>query len=134
MVKNNYPYQDVEDNLNQAQILEIKPIFDDENDLDDEEGKTLHSKRSSSSRTSRLSKRSKSKRSATSKTCKHKSSASKGKSKTSERAKSRNQYKKGLNTKTDLAQDYKNKKEYYLDAIYVLKKMLEISLKTMNVI
>ena len=105
MVKNNYPYQDVEDNLNQAAdiVLEIEPIFDDENDLDDEEGKTLNSKRSSSSRTSRLSKRSKSKRSAASKTSKHKSSVSKGKSKASERAKSRNYSKKGSNTKTVFA-------------------------------
>ena len=167
LYKNNYPYQDVEDNLNQAAdiVLEIEPIFDDENDLDDEEGKTLHSKRSSSSRTSRLSKRSKSKRSAASKTSKHKSSVSKGKSKASERAKSRNYSKKGSNTKTVfaklldydpypvymniqhmdhlfkievflsiVAQDYKKKQEYLLDAFYVLKKMLEISLKTMNVI
>ena len=33
-----------------------------------------------------------------------------------------------------VAQDYKKKQEYLLDAFYVLKKMLEISLKTMNVI
>ncbi len=120
MFKNNYPYQDVENNLNQVQILEIEPIFDDENDLDEEEGKTLNPKRSSSSRTSRLSKRSKSKRSATSKTSKHKSSVSKGKSKVLKELKVEIILKKGTNTKTVLAQDYKNKQEYLLDAFYVL--------------
>lgn len=166
LYKNNYPYQDIEDNLNQAAdiVLEIEPLFDDEDDLEDD-GKTLHSKRSSSSRTSRLSKRSKSKRSATSKQSKHKSTASKAKSKASERAKSRNYSKKGSNTKTVFAklldydpypvylniqhmehlfkievflsmvtQDYKKKQEYLLDAFYVLKKILELSIKTMNVI
>ncbi len=62
LYKNNYPFEDIEDNLTQAAdiLLEIEPIYEEEDDFDDD-GQTLHSKRSGSSRRSKISKRSKSK-------------------------------------------------------------------------
>ena len=170
LYKNNYPFSDIEDNLNQAAdiILEIEPIFDDEDDLDEDEGKTLHSKRSASSRTSRLSKRSKSKLSSKSKQSKHKSTVSKksSRSKASERSKTSRKYsKKSSNTKTIFAKmldydpyplfmniqhleylfkievflsmvtnDITKKQNYLLDAFYVIKKIIELSLKTLSII
>ncbi len=64
LYKNNYSFDDIEDNLTQAAdiLLEIEPIFDEEDEIDDD-GQTLHSKKSGSSRRSKLSKRSKSQRS-----------------------------------------------------------------------
>lgn len=64
LYKNNYSFDDIEDNLTQAAdiLLEIEPIYEEEDELDDD-GQTLHSKRSTSSRRSKLSKRSRSQRS-----------------------------------------------------------------------
>lgn len=64
LYKNNYPLEDIEDNLNMAAdiLLEIEPIYEEDDEIEDD-GTTLHSKRSSSSRRSKLSKRSRSQRS-----------------------------------------------------------------------
>ena len=165
LYKNNYPFADVEENLNNAAdiLLEIEAIFEDDEDLE-EEGKTLHSKRSTSSRKSRLSKRSRSKKSGVSGS-KRRSSVTGGKSKASERTKSRNYSTHTSKTKTIFAKmldydpyplymninhfehlfkiqvflsivsnDYIKKQEYLLDAFFILKKIIEISMKTMNCI
>ncbi|MGL4948143.1 MAG: hypothetical protein ACRC42_02035, partial [Mycoplasma sp.] len=103
LYKNNYPFNDIEENLNQAAdiLLEIESIFDDEDDLEDD-GQTLHSKRSTSSRRSRLSKRSRSKKSGVSGS-RRRSSITGGKSKASERSKSRNYSSHTSKTKTIFA-------------------------------
>ena len=165
LYKNNYPFSDVEENLNTAAdiLLEIEAIFEDDEDLD-EEGKTLHSKRSTSSRRSRLSKRSKSRKSGVSGS-KRRSSVAGGKSKASERSKSRNYSTHTSKTKTIFAKmldydpyplymninhfehlfkiqvflsivsnDYIKKQEYLLDAFFILKKILEMTMKTMNIV
>ena len=163
LYKNNYPYSDVEENLNQAAdiLLEIDAVFDEE-EIDNEDGRT--SKKSSSSRSSRLSKKSKSKRSQ-SRTSKGKSVTSRAKSKASERTKSRGMSRNTAKTKTIfakildydpyplymnlqhleqlfkiqvflaiVAKTFEKKQNYLLDAFYVVRKIIEISLTTMNVI
>ena len=165
LYKNNYPYSDVEENLNQAAdiLLEIEPVFEEEEVIADD-GRSLTSRKSSSSRSSRLSKKSKSRRSQ-SRTSKNKSIASKVKSKASERTKTRGISRHSSRTKTVFAKildydpyplymniqhlehlfkiqvflsivapNYEKKQNYLLDAFYVLRKIIEISLTTMNII
>ena len=165
LYKNNYPYNDIEENLNQAAdiLLEIEPVFEEEEAIADD-GRSLTSKKSSSSRSSRLSKKSKSRRSQ-SRTSKNKSVTSKVKSKASERTKTRGISRQSSRTKTVFAKildydpyplymniqhlehlfkiqvflsivapTYEKKQNYLLDAFYVLRKIIEISLTTMNVI
>ena len=165
LYKNNYPHNDIEENLNQAAdiILEIEPIFDEEEALADD-GRSMTSRRSSSSRSSRLSKKSKSRRSI-SKTSKNKSTTSKGRSKASERTRSKGVTRQTTRTKTVFAKildydpyplyiniqhleylfkiqvflgivapNFEKKMNYLLDAFYILRKIIEISLTTMNVI
>ena len=165
LYKNNYPYSDIEENLNQAAdiLLEIEPVFEEEETIADD-GRSLTSKKSSSSRSSRLSKKSKSRRSQ-SRTSKNKSIASKVKSKASERTKTRGISRHSSRTKTVFAKildydpyplymniqhlehlfkiqiflsfvapNYEKKQNYLLDAFYVLRKIIEISLTTMNII
>ena len=158
LYKNNYPYSDIEENLNQAAdiILEIEPIFDEEEALADD-GRSMTSRKSSSSRSSRLSKKSKSRRSI-SKTSKNKSTTSRQKSKASERTR-----RTGVTRQTTRILDYdpyplymniqhlehlfkiqiflaivapnfEKKMNYLLDGFYILRKIVEISLTTMNVI
>ena len=165
LYKNNYPYTDIEDNLNQAAdiILEIEPIFEEDEALVDD-GRSLTSRRSSSSRSSRLSKKSKSRRSM-SKTSKNKSTTSRAKSKVSERTKRTGITRQTQRTKTVFAKildydpyplymniqhlehlfkiqiflaivapNFEKKMNYLLDGFYILRKIIEISLTTMNVI
>ena len=103
LYKNNYPYSDIEENLNQAAdiILEIEPIFDEEEALADD-GRSMTSRKSSSSRSSRLSKKSKSRRSI-SKTSKNKSTTSRQKSKASERTRRTGVTRQTTRTKTVFA-------------------------------
>ena len=165
LYKNNYPYNDIEENLNQAAdiLLEIEPVFEEDEPIADD-GRSLTSRKSSSSRSSRLSKKSKSRRSQ-SRVSKNKSSVSKAKSKASERTKSRGISRHSSRTKTVFAKildydpyplymnlqhlehlfkiqvflsivapTYEKKQNYLLDAFYVLRKIIEISLTTMNCI
>ena len=165
LYKNNYPYTDIEDNLNQAAdiLLEIEPIFEEDDALIDD-GRSLTSRRSSSSRSSRLSKKSKSRRS-TSKVSKNKSTTSRGRSKVSERTKRTGITRQTQRTKTVFAKildydpyplymniqhlehlfkiqiflaivapNFEKKMNYLLDGFYILRKIIEISLTTMNVI
>ena len=165
LYKNNYPYTDIEENLNQAAdiLLEIEPVFEEDEAIADD-GRSLTSRKSSSSRSSRLSKKSKSIRSR-SRTSKNKSVASKVKSKASERTKTRGISRHSSKTKTVFAKildydpyplymnlqhlehlfkiqvflsivapTYEKKQNYLLDSFYVLRKIIEISLTTMNVI
>ena len=55
LYKNNYPHNDIEENLNQAAdiLLEIEPIFDEEEGLADE-GRSVTSRKSSSSRSKNI--------------------------------------------------------------------------------
>ena len=165
LYKNNYPYSDIEENLNQAAdiILEIEPIFDEEEALADD-GRSMTSRKSSSSRSSRLSKKSKSRRSI-SKTSKNKSTTSRQKSKASERTRRTGVTRQTTRTKTVFAKildydpyplymniqhlehlfkiqiflaivapNFEKKMNYLLDGFYILRKIVEISLTTMNVI
>ena len=165
LYKNNYPHTDIEENLNQAAdiILEIEPIFEEEEALADD-GRSLTSKKSSSSRSSRLSKKSKSRRSL-SKTSKRQSTTSRGKSKASERTRRTGVTRQTQKTKTVFAKmldydpyplymniqhmehlfkiqvflgivapNFEKRMNYLLDAFYILRKIIEISLTTMNVI
>ncbi|MCQ2815670.1 MAG: hypothetical protein MJ252_00240 [archaeon] len=162
LYKNNFPYSEVEENLNSAAdvLLEIDAVFEGGDDVSDD----LHSRKSSSSRRSRLSKKSKSKKSGMS-SSKKLSKAGMSKSKMSDRSKSRNYSSHTSKTKTVFAKmlDYdpyplylnmnhyeelfkiqvflgivspnlKKKKEYLLDSFYILRKLLEISFKTFNCI
>ena len=166
LYKNNYPFADIEDHLNNAAdiILEIDSLFEDEEDLEDE-GATLHSKRSTSSRKSRLSKRTRSKRSNATQSKRKTVTNAAGRSKASERSRTRNYSSRTSKTKTIFAKmldydpyplymninhmeqlfkievflsivsvDYTKRQEYLLDAFYVLKKIIEMSMKTMNCI
>jgi hypothetical protein len=160
LYKNNYPTEDIEDNLLQAAdiLLEIEPMFEDDEDLD-EENMSLHSKRSTSSRRSRISKRSKSR----SKVSESKKRASVTNNSNKKSVKTRSYSNQDAKTKTVFgkfleydpyplflnishleqlfkihvflsisSRDYRKKQEYLLDAFYFIMKIIEISFKTLN--
>lgn len=105
LYKNNYAFDDIEDNLTQAAdiLLEIEPIYEEEDEIDDD-GQTLHSKRSTSSRRSKLSKRSRSQRSESKrKSEKNQSKTVKSNKDSRKLSKSRNYSSKNEKTKTVFA-------------------------------
>ena len=156
LYKNNYPSVEVEANLLQASdlLLEIEPIFDeDENNLEDD-GVTAITKRSGASRLSRLSKNSKIKSDKSkSKLTKNKSKVNSTKTRTynAQSVKTNSIFSKMLlidpypvycnishlqvlfNIHVQLSQIVKEKEEeYLLDAFYFITKIIEISFKTLN--
>jgi hypothetical protein len=161
LYKNDYPIQEVEEYFLQAAdvILEIEPIFEDDEDLEDETN-TLHSKRSTSSRRSRLSKRSKSRRTDNKKSVNTKAKNTRV-SNRSMRSKmysvqmSKTKTVFGSNADVDYyplylnvshfeqlfkihvslaiaTNDPKKRQDYLLDAFFFLNKIIETSFKTLN--
>jgi len=106
LYKNNYSFDDIEDNLTQAAdiLLEIEPIYEEEDEMDLDDEKTLHSKRSTSSRRSKLSKKSRSQRSESKrKSEKNQSRTVKSNKESRKVSKSRNYSSKQEKTKTVFA-------------------------------
>jgi hypothetical protein len=162
LYKNNYPVEEVEEYYLQAAdiFLEIEPVFEDDEALDDESN-TLHSKRSTSSRRSRLSKRSKSKKTVNrqsiqntkAKNTKASNRTLKSRVYSVQTAKTKTVF--GSNVDVDYypiyltvshfeqlfkihvslaitTNDSKKKQDYLLDAFFFLNKIMEASLKTLN--
>jgi hypothetical protein len=162
LYKNNYPINEVEDYYLQAAdiFLEIEPLFEDDEALDDESN-TLHSKLSSSSRRSRLSKRSKSKRTDNKRSVQNtKAKNTKASNRTlksrvysTQTAKTKtvfgssididyypiyltvSHFEKLFKIHVSLAiatNDGKKRQDYLLDAFFFLNKIMETSFKTLN--